>query len=149
MRLVSFFALGALFAIGLGISGMTQPLKVLGFLDVFGAWDPALLFVMGGAVAVTFSGYRFVLGRARPLLGASFDLPSRRNIDIQLLAGASLFGVGWGLAGFCPGPALVALASGSIDVVIFVMAMFAGFLAKDLLVASDTAGPGLHAGAAD
>ncbi len=145
MRLVSFLALGALFAVGLGISGMTQPLKVLGFLDVFGAWDPALAFVMGSAVAVTFIGYRFVLARPHPFLGASFDMPSRRNIDVQLLAGASLFGVGWGLAGFCPGPALVALASGSMDIVIFVAAMFAGFLAKDLLVASDVAGPGLHA----
>ena len=145
MRLVSFLALGALFAVGLGISGMTQPFKVLGFLDVFGAWDPALAFVMGSAVAVTFIGYRFVLARPHPFLGASFDMPSRRNIDVQLLAGASLFGVGWGLAGFCPGPGLVALASGSMDVVIFVTAMFAGFLAKDLLVASDAAGPGLHA----
>jgi uncharacterized protein len=149
MRLLSFFALGALFAVGLGISGMTQPRKVLGFLDVFGAWDPALLFVMGGAVMVTFVGYRFVLRRPRPVLGATFDLPTRRDIDIQLLAGASLFGVGWGLAGFCPGPALVALASGSMDVVIFVAAMFAGFLAKDLLVTSGPASTGPQLRVAD
>ena len=138
MRTLSFFLLGALFAIGLGISGMTQPLKVLGFLDISGTWDPALLFVMGGAVIVTFLGYRFVGRRSRPLLGPTFDLPSLRAIDPQLLIGASLFGIGWGLAGFCPGPAIVALASGSIDVMIFVGAMFAGFLAKDLFVKLDS-----------
>ena len=134
MKFLSFFLLGALFAIGLGISGMTQPTKVVGFLDIFGAWDPALMFVMGGAVAVNFVGYRLAVGRPHPLLAARFDIPTRRDIDWQLLAGASLFGAGWGLAGFCPGPALVALASGSMDVVLFVAAMFIGFLLKDLLI---------------
>lgn len=133
MRALSFFALGLLFAVGLGISGMTQPLKVLGFLDVFGAWDPALAFVMGGAVTVTFLGYRFVLKRAQPLLAPSFDLPTRRDIDLRLLGGAALFGLGWGIAGFCPGPAIVALAGGSLEVVVFVVAMFAGFVAKDVI----------------
>lgn len=134
MRALSFFLIGVLFAAGLGISGMTQPLIVLAFLDVFGNWNPALAFVMGGAVAVTFVGYRFVLGRQRPLLGAGFDLPTRSTIDAQLVAGAALFGLGWGLAGFCPGPALTALASGSLDVFVFVVAMFAGFLARDAFV---------------
>jgi uncharacterized membrane protein YedE/YeeE len=134
MRFLSFFLLGALFAIGLGLSGMTQPTKVVGFLDLFGAWDPALMFVMGGAVIVNFVGYRLAVGRPHPLLAARFDIPSRREIDWQLLVGACLFGAGWGLAGFCPGPALVALASGSGDVLVFVGAMFAGFVLKDLLV---------------
>lgn len=146
MRLVSFFALGALFAIGLGISGMTQPAKVVGFLDLFGAWDPALMFVMGGAVMVNFVGYRLAVGRPHPLLAARFDIPTRRDIDWQLLAGATLFGAGWGLAGFCPGPALVALASGSVDVMVFVGAMFAGFVLKDLLIKPGA--PKLPAGAA-
>ncbi len=146
MRLVSFFALGALFAIGLGISGMTQPAKVVGFLDLFGAWDPALMFVMGSAVMVNFVGYRLAVGRPHPLLAARFDVPTRRDIDWQLLLGATLFGAGWGLAGFCPGPALVALASGSVDVMVFVGAMFAGFVLKDLVI--KPAAPKLQAGLA-
>ena len=131
MKGVSFFALGMLFAVGLGLSGMTQPGKVIGFLDLAGAWDPALAFVMGSAVAVTFVGYRWVLARPAPVLFARFDIPSRRDIDLPLVAGAALFGVGWGMAGFCPGPALVALAGGSQEVIVFVLAMFAGFLIKD------------------
>ena len=134
MKVLSFFLLGALFAIGLGISGMTQPSKVVAFLDIFGAWDPALMFVMGGAVAVNFVGYRLAVGRPHPLLATRFDIPTRRDIDWQLLVGASLFGAGWGVAGFCPGPALVALASGSADVMLFVAAMFIGFLLKDVLI---------------
>lgn len=134
MKILSFFLLGVLFAVGLGISGMTQPQKVVGFLDVFGAWDPALLFVMGSAVLVNFIGFRLAVGRPHPLLASHFDIPSRRDIDWQLLTGAGLFGAGWGLAGFCPGPALVALASGSSDVLLFVAAMFVGLLLKDRLV---------------
>ena len=141
MRMLSFFALGALFAVGLGVSGMTQPGKVIGFLDVAGNWDPALAFVMGGAVIVTFIGYRWALGRPAPLLSPSFQVPTRRDIDAQLLIGAALFGVGWGMAGFCPGPALVALASGSTDVMIFVGAMFAGFMAKDLVIKPGSSSP--------
>jgi uncharacterized membrane protein YedE/YeeE len=127
-------AIGALFALGLGLSGMTQPAKVLGFLDVAGAWDPTLLYVMGSAVVVNFIGFRLTAGRPHPVLAARFDVPSRRDIDVPLVAGAAVFGLGWGLAGFCPGPALVALASGSFDVFIFVVAMFAGFVLKDVLI---------------
>lgn len=134
MRAASWFVLGALFALGLGLSGMTQPAKVLGFLDVAGAWDPTLLFVMGSAVVVNFIGFRLTAGRPHPLLAARFDIPSRRDIDLPLLAGAAIFGLGWGLAGFCPGPALVALAGGSLDVIVFVAAMFAGFALKDALI---------------
>ncbi|MEQ8231071.1 MAG: YeeE/YedE family protein [Gammaproteobacteria bacterium] len=133
MRGLSFFLVGLLFAVGLGISGMTQPTKVIGFLDVAGSWDPALMFVMGGAVVIGFFGYRFVLRRPAPFFAPAFDLPTRRDIDARLFGGAALFGAGWGLAGFCPGPALVALASGSSDVVTFVVAMFVGFLAQDLV----------------
>ena len=136
MRILSFLLLGVLFAVGLGISGMTQPSKVVGFLDIFGAWDPALMFVMGGAVAVNFVGYRLAVGRPHPLLATRFEIPTRRDIDWQLIGGAVLFGVGWGIAGFCPGPALVALAGGSADVMLFVAAMFIGFLLKDLLIQS-------------
>jgi uncharacterized membrane protein YedE/YeeE len=134
MKAMSFFALGALFAFGLAISGMTQPAIVLGFLDIFGHWNPALMFVMGGAVVVSYLGYWLVRGRPRPLLATAFDIPTRRDIDARLLTGAAVFGLGWGLAGFCPGPAIVALASGSVDVVVFVLAMFAGFLIKDVFV---------------
>ena len=129
MRALSFFILGVVFALGLGISGMTQPLKVLAFLDVTGAWDPALLFVMGGAVAVTFMGYRLVLRRPAPVFSTRFGLPTNTAIDQRLLLGGALFGLGWGMAGFCPGPAIVALAGGSADVIVFVIAMFAGFAA--------------------
>lgn len=134
MRALSWLAIGALFALGLGLSGMTQPAKVLGFLDVAGAWDPTLLYVMGSAVVVNFIGFRLTVGRPHPWLAARFDVPSRRDIDLPLVAGAAVFGLGWGLAGFCPGPALVALASGSLEVIIFVVAMFAGFVLKDVLI---------------
>ena len=134
MRALSFFLLGVLFAVGLCISGMTQPGKVLAFLDVFGVWDPALMCVMGGAVAVNFVGYRLAMGQPHPLLAARFDVPTRRDVDVQLVGGAALFGLGWGLAGFCPGPAIVALASGSSDVLVFVAAMLAAFLLKDYLI---------------
>ena len=140
MKALSFLALGFLFAVGLGLSGMTQPGKVIGFLDVAGRWDPALAFVMGGAVMVTFIGYRWALRRPAPLLFPRFELPTRHAIDAQLIGGAVLFGIGWGMAGFCPGPAIVALASGSLDVLVFVAAMFAGFFLKDVVLRGPTAG---------
>ena len=123
-------ASGALFGAGLAISGMTNRFVVLGFLDVFGAWDPTLVFVMAGAVAVTAVAFRFVLRMPGPALGGTFRLPARDDADLRLLAGAALFGVGWGLAGFCPGPVLVGVAAGLQDAWIFVPAMIAGsFLA--------------------
>ena len=117
---------GSLFGIGLALAGMTDPAVVLGFLDIFGPWNPALLFVMAGAAAVTFIGYRVVLARPRPLLAASFHLPGTARIDVPLVAGAALFGLGWGLAGYCPGPALASLVSGNHDVLLFVGAMLVG-----------------------
>lgn len=121
---------GALFGAGLAISGMTNRFVVLGFLDVFGAWDPTLVFVMAGAVVVTAVAFRFVLRMPRPAFGDTFRLPSKDIVDLRLLAGAAIFGVGWGLAGFCPGPVLVGAVAGLTDAWIFVPAMLAGsFLA--------------------
>lgn len=129
MRVFLLVLSGALFGIGLGVGGMTQPAKVLGFLDVAGHWDPSLLFVMGGAVTVYLFGHRALLARrTRPLCAARFDLPSKKSVDARLIAGAVLFGVGWGIAGFCPGPGLASLGALSLPGAIFVGFLFAGFL---------------------
>ena len=120
------FGIGVLFALGLGLSGMTLPRKVIGFLDLFGAWDPALALVMVGAIGVYATGLRLGVGRGRPLLAETFRLPERTDIDARLLGGAGLFGVGWGLAGFCPGPALVTTAAGVRPSLIFVASMLVG-----------------------
>ncbi len=124
--IASGLAAGLICGFGLALSGMTDPAIVLGFLDVTGAWNPQLLFVMGAGVPVTFLGYRLVLGRPRPLCADSFTVPTSTRIDTKLLGGAALFGIGWGLAGYCPGPAIASLASGQLDVVLFVFAMLAG-----------------------
>jgi uncharacterized membrane protein YedE/YeeE len=120
---------GLLFALGLAVSGMTEPARVLAFLDVTGAWDPSLAFVMVGALAVYAPAhYLITRRRARPLLAASFELPATAPIDAKLLTGAAVFGVGWGLAGFCPGPALVASAAGAGEAVWTSLGMLAGML---------------------
>ena len=124
--LLASFVSGMVFALGLGISGMTRPVKVIGFLDFFGAWDASLAFVMIGAIAVYFAAYQWSGEMSSPLLAADFSLPKRSDLDVKLIAGATLFGAGWGLGGFCPGPALTALASGAPPVLIFVAAMMAG-----------------------
>lgn len=124
--IVAAAASGALFGSGLAVSSMTDRSVVLGFLDVFGQWNPTLAFVMGGAVAVTAVLFRFVLKRPAPLFGGEFRLPQREDVDVRLLAGAAIFGVGWGLAGFCPGPALVGVAAGLTDAWIFLPALVAG-----------------------
>jgi uncharacterized membrane protein YedE/YeeE len=116
---------GLLFGIGLALSGMTDTAKVIGFLDLFGHWDPDLAFVMGGAVAVTLISFRFILP-GRPLLAEGFSLPGKTALDARLLTGAALFGVGWGMYGYCPGPALSALAYLDVKAVSFVLAMLAG-----------------------
>ncbi len=117
---------GVLFAAGLVVSGMAQPSKVIGFLDVSGAWDPSLAFVMAGAIGVHALAYRWIRRRAKPLFAAELAVPASQGIDARLLAGAALFGIGWGLGGFCPGPALVSLMSGAPKAVVFVAAMLAG-----------------------
>jgi len=126
------FVCGLLFGFGLFVSGMTQPAKVLGFLDIFGVWDPTLAFVMAAALLVSFLGFRLARQRAKPVLAAESLWPNRTDIDRPLLIGSALFGVGWGLVGLCPGPALVNLASLMPRVVVFVIAMAMGLLAKDL-----------------
>src|SRR5262249_29712878 len=131
------FIVGLVFGLGLLLSGMSDPAKVLNFLDLGGIaagnWDPSLAFVMAGAVAVTFIGYRVVLARPRPLFDVSFHLPSQRDLDLRILAGPAIFGIGWGLGGFCPGPALTALGFGTRSAFIFVAAMFAGMWLARLL----------------
>ena len=120
---------GLVFGLGLCVSGMANPAVVQGFLDLAGAWNPALLFVMASGVTVTLIGYRLVLQRGAPLWAAKFRLPTAVALDPPLVSGAAIFGVGWGLAGYCPGPAVVSLASGRAEVVVFVVAMLAGMIA--------------------
>ena len=119
---------GVLFGVGLAMSGMTDPQRVLGFLDIFGDFDPALLFVLGGAVAVTSITFRFVLRRQAPVLADTFHISRLQAVDRQLLGGAALFGIGWGIAGYCPGPALAGLGVLSREALWFVPAMVAGAL---------------------
>ncbi len=136
MRFVLFYGIGLIFGFGIALSGMINPAKVLNFFDIAGTWDPSLAFVMGGALAVTFVGYRIVLARPAPLAEPRFQLPANRRIDARLIGGAALFGVGWGIAGFCPGGALPALGAGVAAVYWFVGALIAGiFAAKAILKA--------------
>jgi uncharacterized membrane protein YedE/YeeE len=120
---------GFMFAIGLGLSGMTQPGKVVGFLDLFGNWDPSLLFVMGGAVLVHFVTYRLIRKRPSPLFSAQWHVPTKKDVTPALIAGSFIFGVGWALAGYCPGPALTSLASFSGRPVVFVISLLVGMVA--------------------
>lgn len=130
-----FFALvcGLIFGVGLVVSGMSNPAKVLNFLDVFGTWDPSLAFVMGGAVLVTFIGFRIVWGRSEPVLADRFHLPTKNDVDGQLLTGAAIFGLGWGLGGFCPGPAFTALPLASTGILAFFPALLIGMWAGRIL----------------
>ena len=119
-------AIGMVFALGRGMAGMTRPSKIIGFLDVFGAWDASLLLVMGAAVLVGLAVFPRILGRQSPWLAPRFVLPETRAVDRPLLLGAATFGIGWGLAGLCPGPALVSLATGAPAILLFVAAMVGG-----------------------
>lgn len=136
MRLLVSYVIGLVFGLGISISGMANPAKVLNFFDVAGTWDPSLAFVMGGALIVTFFGYRIVLKRPGPVLAARFELPTRRDLDLPLIGGSASFGIGWGIAGFCPGGALPALGTGRWEVMIFVAALVAGILATKSLRAA-------------
>ena len=129
---IASFVCGLIFGAGLLISGMNQPEKVLGFLDIFGAWDATLAFVMAGAVAVSAIGFALARRRPAPVLATAYRWPERNDIDAPLVAGAILFGVGWGLVGICPGPALVNLAGLSLPIVVFVVAMVLGMLGYEL-----------------
>lgn len=154
-KIMAAFISGALFATGLVISGMTQPAKVIGFLNVggladaarFGPWDPSLAFVMGGALLVTLLAFAVTPPSPRhpdrkPWFAATFQLPTRQDIDLRLVLGAMLFGVGWGLAGYCPGPALASLLTGSMDIILFAAAMALGmWLARRMTTSSRATAP--------
>jgi hypothetical protein len=124
------FGSGALFAVGLALSGMTKPSKVVGFLDVAGSWDASLMFVMIGAIGVHFVMHRLVTKRPSPFFESKFHLPTRKDIDVPLVLGAAIFGVGWGLGGFCPGPGLVTAGSGSLPALVFVAGMTIGMFVE-------------------
>jgi len=126
MQFILVFAIGLLFGLGLIVSGMTDPGKVLGFLDLAGNWDPSLLFVMGGAVLVAGIGFRLARRRGQTPFGAPIKLPAATTIDRRLVLGSVVFGAGWGLAGFCPGPALASLGTGRVEPLLFCLAMVAG-----------------------
>ena len=128
MRVLMALLSGLVFGVGLIVSGMTDPSKVIGFLDLAGKWDPSLAFVMGGAILVGVFAYRFATTRSQAILGGSMQLPTNRRIDRRLVLGALAFGAGWGLAGYCPGPVLASLATGGSKPLIFTMAMLAGMV---------------------
>jgi uncharacterized membrane protein YedE/YeeE len=128
MQIIMAFATGLVFGLGLIVSGMTDPSKVIGFLDLAGEWDPSLAFVMGGAVLVSSIAFYFAKGRTKSLLGDVMRLPTASQIDRRLVLGGLAFGAGWGLAGYCPGPALASLAQGGIQPLIFVSAMLIGMV---------------------
>ena len=136
-RAVSLLLIGGFFGLGLAISGMLNPAKVAGFLDLFGVWDPSLAFVMGGGVIANFIGHRVVMRRPLPVFGAGFRIPTNSRIDGRLLSGAALFGIGWGLGGLCPGPAVASLAMAPAEVGLFVLMMLAGLAVGRML----TSGP--------
>lgn len=119
---------GLLFGTGLTISGMVNPMKILNFLDISGPWDPTLIFVMGSGLVVTLLGYQIIFKRNAPLFATSFRLPTSQDIDVKLLGGAALFGLGWGLTGFCPGPAIASVVFGKTESITFVIAMAAGMI---------------------
>lgn len=132
MQLLGAFLAGTIFAVGLGTSGMTHPEKIIGFLDFARAWDPDLALVMVGAIALYAPLSRWIARRPAPLFAGAFAIPTRRDLDPKLIGGAALFGIGWGLGGFCPGPALVALLSGNPAVWVFVASMVAGMAVFEL-----------------
>lgn len=127
-RLLSALTSGLVFGFGLSLSGMLDPVRVRGFLDVTGRWDPSLMAVLAGAVTVSAIGYLTVRRMPRPAFGGRFEVPSNRRIDPPLVLGSALFGIGWGLAGLCPGPAVAALSTGALPVIVFVFAMLAGMV---------------------
>lgn len=133
MSVILQLAIGLIFGLGLVVSGMFDPAKVLNFLDLAaipaGTWDPSLAFVMAGAIAVTFVGFRLIAKNGRPFFGEKFHLPTAKELDLRVIAGPAIFGIGWGLAGFCPGPAVTALGSGSSLAIVFVLSMLIGMIA--------------------
>lgn len=133
MKLLFALITGIVFGTGIAVSGMMDPAKVLNFFDLAGTWDPSLAFVMGGALVVTFIGYRLVWTRATPLFGDRFQVPTNTGIDPKLVGGSALFGIGWGIAGFCPGAAIPALGTGRWEVALFLVAVVVGFFLRRLV----------------
>lgn len=133
MNRAAVFLAGLLFGAGVTVSGMVNPMKVLNFMDLAGTWDPTLIFVMGGGLVATLIGYRLVLKRKKPLFADSYHLPASRVIDARLVGGAALFGLGWGLTGFCPGPAVASLVFGYWQSAVFVAAMTVGMIATRII----------------
>jgi uncharacterized membrane protein YedE/YeeE len=138
MKMLMALCVGLLFGFGLALGGMTQPAVVLGFLDIFGHWNPQLAFVMGGAVLTTMIGFRLVWKRSRPLFDEKFQLPTAKDLDFRLVAGSATFGIGWGLGGYCPGPALASLSSGVLPVFVLVGTMIVGWWLAARLPAAKT-----------
>ena len=138
MKLIFALFTGLVFGTGIAISGMMSPAKVFNFFDVAGTWDPSLAFVMGGAVVITFIGYRLVWRRNAPLFGGRFQIPTSNAIDARLIGGSAIFGIGWGIAGFCPGAAIPALGTGRWEGVLFLAAVTAGFYVRRLIAAIQT-----------
>ena len=132
-NLVTVFT-GLIFGIGLIMSGMTNPAKVQNFLDIFGSWDPSLALVMGGAILITMPGFWLVQKRQTPLFENAFLIPKKLNLDFYLLTGSAIFGIGWGLGGFCPGPAAVSISTGSTGTLLFVITMLIGMVLAKLLI---------------
>lgn len=133
MKLLFALLTGLIFGIGISVSGMIDPAKVLNFFDIAGTWDPSLAFVMGGALVVTFVGYRLVWQRSEPLFEQQFQTPTATHIDAKLIGGSAIFGIGWGIAGFCPGAALPALGTGSWEVLLFLGAVSIGFYLRRIV----------------
>jgi len=138
MKLIFALFTGLVFGTGIALSGMMNPAKVFNFFDVAGTWDPSLAFVMGGAVIITFIGYRLVWRRDAPLFGGRFQIPTSTAIDARLVGGSAIFGIGWVIAGFCPGAAIPALGTGRWEVALFLVAVTAGFYARRLVAAAPT-----------
>ena len=138
MKLIFAALTGLVFGVGIALSGMMNPAKVFNFFDIAGTWDPSLAFVMGGAVIITFIGYRLVWRRDAPLFGGKFDMPTSNVIDARLVGGSAIFGVGWGIAGFCPGASIPALGTGRWEVALFLVAVTAGFYLRRLLAPLQT-----------
>ena len=132
-NLVTVFT-GLIFGIGLIMSGMTNPAKVQNFLDLFGTWDPSLALVMGGAILITMPGFWLVQKRQTPFFEDSFLIPQKTNLDFYLLTGSAIFGIGWGLGGFCPGPVIVSISNGSTGTILFVITMLVGMVLAKLLI---------------
>lgn len=135
LRILTAHAAGLLFGLGLAISGLLNPARVKAFLDITGDWDPSLIFVLGAGVVVAFIGYRIAFAVNKPLFDDQLHLPTKTRIDLPLILGSAIFGIGWGLGGFCPGPAIAALSLGMAPAVLFVIAMLAGMLVHDRFAA--------------